>query len=145
MPFGGRKSYLHYRDFTLFSDRADWCAVYGVVGGCVSVILEIDARQDFLRIDGGNLILHHQFNTKTIPIDTIFKVRRGKFWVERDGKNYSAAYTKLRIHYGKNQYVYVSPADEARFLSELQKNQPLHRILQRKGCKFVTLPLGSNH
>ena len=75
-------------------------------------------------IDGGNLILHHQFNTKTIPIDTIFKVRRGKFWVERDGKNYSAAYTKLRIHYGKNQYVYVSPADEARFLSELQKINP---------------------
>lgn len=84
-------------------------------------------------IDGGNLILHHQFNTKTIPIDTIFKVRRGKFWVERDGKNYSAAYTKLRIHYGKNQYVYVSPADEARFLSELQKINPSIAFSSERG------------
>ncbi len=74
-------------------------------------------------IDGGNLILYHQIKTKTIPIDSIFKVRRGKFWVER-GKNYSAAYTKLRILYGKNQYVYVSPADESRFVAELQKINP---------------------
>ena len=74
-------------------------------------------------IDGGNLILYHRFNTKTIPIDSIFKVRRGKFWVESH-KNYSAAYTKLRILYGKNQYVYVSPLDETRFISELQRINP---------------------
>ncbi len=83
-------------------------------------------------IDGGNLILYHQIMTKTIPIDTIFKVRRGKFWVER-GKNYSAAYTKLRIHYGKNQYVYVSPVDEARFVSELQKINPSIAFSSERG------------
>ncbi len=84
-------------------------------------------------IDGGNLILYHQIKTKTIPIDSIFKVRRGKFWVERDGKNYSAAYTKLRILYGKNQYVYVSPADESRFVAELQKINPSIAFSSERG------------
>ncbi|MCM1318333.1 MAG: PH domain-containing protein [Bacteroides sp.] len=83
-------------------------------------------------IDGGNLILYHQIKTKTIPIESIFKVRRGKFWVER-GKNYSAAYTKLRILYGKNQYVYVSPVDEARFVSELQKINPAIAFSSERG------------
>lgn len=72
-------------------------------------------------------------NCRTIPIDSIFKVRRGKFWVERDGKNYSAAYTKLRILYGKNQYVYVSPADESRFVAELQKINPSIAFSSERG------------
>ena len=58
-----------------------------------------------------------------INIDSIKKIRRGKFWVER-GRNYSATYIKLRITYDRSSYVYVSPEDEESFVNTLQAINP---------------------
>ena len=58
-----------------------------------------------------------------ININSIKKIRRGKFWVER-GKNYSAAYIKFRIIYDRSNYVYVSPEDEKLFIDMLQAINP---------------------
>ncbi|WP_300909899.1 PH domain-containing protein, partial [Muribaculum intestinale] len=58
-----------------------------------------------------------------INIDSIKKIRRGKFWVE-SRRNYSAAYIKLRIIYDRSNYVYVSPEDEESFVNTLQAINP---------------------
>ena len=58
-----------------------------------------------------------------ININSVKKIRRGKFWVER-GKNYSATYIKLRIIYDRSKYVYVSPEDEKLFIDILQAINP---------------------
>lgn len=52
----------------------------------------------------------------TVSIGSIKKIRRGKFWVE-SGRNYSAAYIKLRIIYDRSSYVYVSPEDRKLLLT----------------------------
>ena len=58
-----------------------------------------------------------------ININSVKKIRRGKFWVER-GKNYSATYIKLRIIYDRSSYIYVSPEDENLFIDLLQAINP---------------------
>lgn len=58
-----------------------------------------------------------------ININSIKKIRRGKFWVER-GRNYSASYIKLRITYDRSSYIYVSPEDEESFVDTLQAINP---------------------
>lgn len=74
-------------------------------------------------IDDNVLRLSAPLKTLAINIDSIKKIRRGKFWVER-GRNYSASYIKLRIIYDRSSYVYVSPEDEQSFVDTLQTINP---------------------
>lgn len=74
-------------------------------------------------ICGNVLRISSPFNTWTIEISSIKKIRRGKFWVEST-RNASASYIKLRIIYDKNQYVYVSPENEEQFIAILQSINP---------------------
>ena len=67
-----------------------------------------------------------------ININSVKKIRRGKFWVER-GKNYSAAYIKLRIIYDRSNYVYVSPEDEEFFIGILQAINPNIEYSEERG------------
>ena len=69
------------------------------------------------------LRLSAPLKTLTIDIDSIKKIRRGRFWVER-GRNYSASYIKLRIVYDRCSYVYVSPENEKSFVDALQAINP---------------------
>ena len=75
-------------------------------------------------INGKVLRVSGSFNKSVaINIDSIKKVRRGKFWVER-GRNYSASYVKLRIVYDRSSYIYVSPEDEVAFVGMLRTINP---------------------
>lgn len=74
-------------------------------------------------IDDNVLRISTPLKSLSINIDSVKKIRRGKFWVER-GKNYSAAYIKLRIIYDRSNYVYVSPEDEKFFIGILQAINP---------------------
>ena len=74
-------------------------------------------------IDDKVLRLSAPLKSLAINIDSIKKIRRGKFWVER-GRNYSATYIKLRIIYDRSSYVYVSPEDEELFVNTLQAINP---------------------
>ena len=69
-----------------------------------------------------------------ININSVKKIRRGKFWVER-GKNFSAAYIKLRIIYDRSNYVYVSPEDEKSFVNTLQAINPNIEYSSERGLK----------
>lgn len=69
-----------------------------------------------------------------INIDSIKKIRRGKFWVE-SRRNYSPAYTKLRIIYDRSSYVYVSPEDEESFVDTLQAINPNIEYSSERGLK----------
>ena len=74
-------------------------------------------------IDDNVLRISTPLKSLSINIDSVKKIRRGKFWVER-GKNFSAAYIKLRIIYDRRSYVYVSPEDEKFFIGILQAINP---------------------
>lgn len=74
-------------------------------------------------IDDKVLRLSAPLKSLAINIDSIRKIRRGKFWVER-GRNYAATYIKLRIIYDRSSYVYVSPEDEELFVNTLQAINP---------------------
>lgn len=74
-------------------------------------------------IDDNVLRISTPLKSLSINIDSVKKIRRGKFWVER-GKNFSAAYIKLRIIYDRSNYVYVSPEDEKFFIGILQAINP---------------------
>ena len=74
-------------------------------------------------IDDNVLRISTPLKSLSINIDSVKKIRRGKFWVER-GENYSAAYIKLRIIYDRSNYVYVSPEDEKFFIGILQAINP---------------------
>jgi len=69
-----------------------------------------------------------------INIDSIKKIRRGKFWVE-SRRNYSVAYLKLRIIYDRSNYVYVSPEDEESFVDTLQAINPNIEYSSERGLK----------
>lgn len=74
-------------------------------------------------IDDNILRISTPLRSLAINIDSIKKIRRGKFWVER-GRNYSASYIKLRIIYDRSSYIYVSPEDEESFVDILQAINP---------------------
>ena len=75
-------------------------------------------------INGKVLRVSGSFNKSVaINIDSIKKIRRGKFWVER-GRNYSASYVKFRIVYDRSSYIYVSPEDEVAFVGMLRTINP---------------------
>lgn len=80
-------------------------------------------RKTTYTIDDKVLRLSAPLKTLVINIDSIKKIRRGKFWVER-GRNYSASYIKLRIIYDRNSYIYVSPENEASFIDTLLAINP---------------------
>lgn len=80
-------------------------------------------RKTTYTIDDKVLRLSAPLKTLVINIDSIKKIRRGKFWVE-SGRNYSASYIKLRIIYDRSSYVYVSPEDEKSFIDTLQTINP---------------------
>lgn len=74
-------------------------------------------------IDDKNLCVSTPLKSLVINIDSIKKIRRGKFWVE-SGRNYSASYIKLRIIYDRSSYIYVSPENEESFVDMLQAINP---------------------
>lgn len=80
-------------------------------------------RKTTYTIDDKVLRISAPLKSLAINIDSIKKIRRGKFWVER-GRNYSATYIKLRIIYDRSNYVYVSPEDEELFVNTLQAINP---------------------
>lgn len=80
-------------------------------------------RKTTYTIDDKVLRISAPLKSLAINIDSIRKIRRGKFWVER-GRNYSATYIKLRIIYDRSNYVYVSPEDEELFVNTLQAINP---------------------
>ena len=83
-------------------------------------------------IDDNVLRISTPLKSLSINIDSVKKIRRGKFWVER-GKNYSAAYIKLRIIYDRSNYVYVSPEDEKFFIGILQAMNPNIEYSEERG------------
>ena len=74
-------------------------------------------------IDDNVLRISTPLKSLAINIDSIKKIRRGKFWVE-SRRNYSAAYIKLRIVYDRSSYIYVSPDNEILFVDTLQAINP---------------------
>lgn len=80
-------------------------------------------RQVTYTVDNNMLLISSPLKSIVIDIATIKKIRRGKFWVER-GRNYSASYIKLRIIYGNNKYIYVSPENEEYFVNLLCSVNP---------------------
>lgn len=80
-------------------------------------------RKTTYTIDDKVLRISAPLKSLAINIDSIKKIRCGKFWVER-GRNYSATYIKLRIIYDRSSYVYVSPEDEELFVNTLQAINP---------------------
>lgn len=80
-------------------------------------------RKTTYTIDDKVLRLSAPLKSLAINIDSIKKIRRGKFWVER-GRDYSATYIKIRIIYDRSNYVYVSPEDEELFVNTLQAINP---------------------
>ena len=85
-------------------------------------------------IDDNVLLISTPLKSLAINIVSVKKIRRGKFWVER-GKNYSAAYIKLRIIYDRSSYVYVSPEDEESFVGTLQAINPNIEYSSERGLK----------
>ena len=85
-------------------------------------------------IDDNVLRISTPLKSLSINIDSVKKIRRGKFWVER-GKNFSAAYIKLRIIYDRSNYVYVSPEDEESFVNTLQAINPNIEYSSERGLK----------
>ena len=85
-------------------------------------------------IDDNVLRISAPLKSLDINIDSIKKIRRGKFWVE-SGKNYSAAYIKLRIIYDRSSYVCVSPEDEESFVDMLQAINPNIEYSEERGLK----------
>ena len=85
-------------------------------------------------IDDNVLRISAPLKSLAINIDSIKKIRRGKFWVE-SGKNYSAAYIKLRIIYDRSSYVCVSPEDEESFVDMLQAINPNIEYSEERGLK----------
>lgn len=78
------------------------------------------------------LRLSAPLKTLAIDIDSIKKIRRGRFWVER-GRNYSASYIKLRIVYDRCSYVYVSLENEKSFVDALQAINPNIEYSRERG------------
>lgn len=74
-------------------------------------------------IDDNVLSISAPLKSLVIGIDSIKKIQRGKYWVER-GRNYSATYIKLCIIYDRTNYIYVSPEDEKSFVDTLQALNP---------------------
>ena len=85
-------------------------------------------------IDDNVLRISTTLKSLAINIDSIKKIRRGKFWVE-SRRNYSAAYIKLRIIYDRSNYVYVSPEDEESFIDTLQSINPNIEYSSERGLK----------
>ena len=85
-------------------------------------------------IDDNVLRISTPLKSLAINIDSIKKIRRGKFWVE-SRRNYSAAYIKLRIIYDRSNYVYVSPEDEESFVETLQSINPNIEYSSERGLK----------
>ncbi|WP_285827890.1 PH domain-containing protein [Bacteroides acidifaciens] len=85
-------------------------------------------------IDDNVLRISTPLKSLAINIDSIKKIRRGKFWVE-SRRNYSAAYIKLRIIYDRSSYVYVSPEDEESFVNTLQAINPNIEYSSERGLK----------
>ena len=75
-------------------------------------------------VENNVLIISHPMRTVNIDICSIKKIRRGDLLIDRGGCNFTASYPNIRILYNKNQYVYISPADEQGFLRTLQKINP---------------------
>ncbi len=75
-------------------------------------------------VENNFLILSHPMRTLAIDICSIKKIRRGDFLMDRGSSNFAASYPNIHILYNKNQYVYISPADEQGFLRTLQKINP---------------------
>lgn len=82
-------------------------------------------------IENNILTISHPMRTLTIDICSIKKITRGGLWrdqggvlMNRGGCDFTASYRSIRILYNKNQYVYISPADEQGFLRTLQKINP---------------------
>jgi len=80
-------------------------------------------RKTSYAISDNVLLVSTPLKSLVINIDSIKKIRRGNFWVER-GRNYSASYIKLRIIYDRNSYIYISPQDEKTFVDKLQEINP---------------------
>ena len=80
-------------------------------------------RKTTYAIEDNVLRISTPLKSLAINIDSIKKIRRGKFWVE-SRRNYSAAYIKLRIIYDRNSYIYVSPDNEILFVDTLQAINP---------------------
>lgn len=74
-------------------------------------------------VDGTTLLVSSPMKSLTINIESIKKIRRGKFWVDR-GHNYSASRVKLRIVYDRSSYIYVSPDREDLFITTLRSINP---------------------
>jgi len=75
-------------------------------------------------VENNILTISHPIRTLTIDICLIKKIRRGDFLIDRRGCDFTASYPNIRILYNKNQYVYISPADEQGFLRTLQEINP---------------------
>lgn len=75
-------------------------------------------------VENNILTISHPMRTLNLDICSIKKIRRGDLLIDRGGCNFSASYPNIRILYNKNQYVYISPADEQGFLRTLQKINP---------------------
>ena len=89
-------------------------------------------RKTTYTIDDKILRLSASLKALDINIDSIKKIQRGKFWVER-GRNYSASYIKLRIIYNRSSYIYVSSEDEQSFIDTLQAINPYIEYSTERG------------
>lgn len=89
-------------------------------------------------VEDNVLRLSAPLRSLTISIDSIKKIRRGKFWVE-SSRNYSAAYIKLRIIYDRSNYVYVSPDDEESFVATLRAINPNIEYSSERGLPTLNI------
>ncbi|MDE6269845.1 MAG: PH domain-containing protein [Muribaculaceae bacterium] len=83
-------------------------------------------------VSGKTLLASTPMKSLTINIESIKKIRRGKFWVDR-GHNYSASRIKLRIVYDRSSYIYVSPDREDLFTSTLRTINPSIAFSSERG------------
>jgi hypothetical protein len=62
--------------------------------------------------------------TKSIPFDTIAKAKPIRSWVS----SAATSSRRVEIHFGKYDFIHISPLDQETFLTELKKRCPHVRI-----------------
>lgn len=136
----GNNDSFHFYNRSLFFNRSTRCAVYWVGSHCIYVIIEINARQDNLhdrRRQPHSLPSDHdQDNPDRYDIQGAPRQILGGTWQKLFSGLHKTAHP-LR----KEPVCICLACRRGALRIRTAKNQPLHRIFQRKGCKSVTLRL----
>lgn len=100
----------------------------GIIGGTLTLLLCFSISlfiawlwiATYYVLTGNELFIRSGPITKSIPFESITKVKPIRSWMS----SAATSSRRIEIHYGKYDYIHISPLDEDTFLSELKKRCP---------------------